>query len=389
MCTCDQKVGRRFLAHQLHHGTDSRTREEVPVTLGFQPAICRECRSLPAEAFPMTSVPGRTSKIRRYYWRELWFQTMERFAAWADAEGLSSRELATSASAVEAKERIRRDVLEELKRAHATSPKYVFREESQEAVIRNCRVEVVRLDAIYTSHPDTRGILVLDGHEACSAEEYVARHYRRMDFETLFVESTPLHVLFGVFMWLLIQDVSDPMARLVGFSDRAAFEAKALRREIWTLLPKDFGSPGYAKRRGREIDRHLARLPSERDELIWSFGYWLEYSVDFRQYLWAHREQDVARARRLLDVLPAPAVSKILKYLVDSYWQRYCGWPDLLVYKNNDFFFAEVKSSSDKLNEAQKRWIKDNHEELHLPFKLVKIHKSSLSFGSKSQASNR
>jgi VRR-NUC domain len=323
----------------------------------------------------MSSVPGRTSKIRRYYWRELWFGTMERFAAWADAEGLSTRESDITAKAVEAKERIEHEVLEELKRAHAASPKYIFREESQGAIIQNCRVEVVRLDAIYRSHPDTKAVVVLDGDEACSAEEYAARHYKRLGFQTLFVESTPFHVLFGIFMWLLIQDASDPMTRFVGFGDRTAFEAKTPPRQIWTFLPTDFGSPGYAKRRRSQIDRHLARLACERHELIWTFRYWLEYSGDFRQYLWAHRDQDVARARRLLDILPPPAVSKILKYLVGSYWDRYCGWPDLLVYKDDDFFFVEVKSSSDKLSEAQKRWIRDNYEELHLPFKLVKIHK--------------
>jgi len=142
------------------------------------------------------------------------------------------------------------------------------------------------------------------------------------------------------------------------------------------IFARSFGSPGYGKRRARQIDHHLARLASERDELIWTFRYWLEYSGDLRQYLWAHRNQDVERARKVLEILPPLTVSKILKYLVGSYWDRYCGWPDLLVYKEDDFFFAEVKSSSDKLSEAQKRWIKNNYEELHLPFKLVKIHKS-------------
>jgi|SRR5579863_866071 len=87
MCACDEKVARKFLAHQLHHATELDTRTDVPVTLGFQPTICRECRGLQPEAFPKSPQPGRTSKIRRYYWRELWFETMERFAAWADAEG--------------------------------------------------------------------------------------------------------------------------------------------------------------------------------------------------------------------------------------------------------------------------------------------------------------
>ena len=53
------------------------------------------------------------------------------------------------------------------------------------------------------------------------------------------------------------------------------------------------------------------------------------------------------------------AVLRILRYLVGNYWGRYLGWPDLLVYKKDDFFFAEIKASKDKLSAEQKRWIVD------------------------------
>jgi len=66
---------------------------------------------------------------------------------------------------------------------------------------------------------------------------------------------------------------------------------------------------------------------------------------------------------------------KILNYLVEDYWDRYLGWPDLLIYNDSEFFFAEVKSSHDKLKEDQKNWIKNNTSKLGLPFKLVKVHK--------------
>ena len=38
--------------------------------------------------------------------------------------------------------------------------------------------------------------------------------------------------------------------------------------------------------------------------------------------------------------------------------------------------FVEVKSSSDKLSEEQKRWIADNHGMLNLSFRIAKIHKA-------------
>ena len=51
------------------------------------------------------------------------------------------------------------------------------------------------------------------------------------------------------------------------------------------------------------------------------------------------------------------------------------GWPDLLLYRQGEFKFVEVKSSNDKLSEEQKSWIGDNHDILKLPFAIAKIHK--------------
>jgi hypothetical protein len=73
MCACDADVGRAFLPHQLEEGSDYGTRARVRVNLGFLPAACRECRGLPREAHPAAEIHGRTSKIKRYYWREIWF----------------------------------------------------------------------------------------------------------------------------------------------------------------------------------------------------------------------------------------------------------------------------------------------------------------------------
>ena len=42
----------------------------------------------------------------------------------------------------------------------------------------------------------------------------------------------------------------------------------------------------------------------------------------------------------------------------------------LLVYRDNEFFF---KSADDKLGKSQERWIRDNRERLHFPFKLVEV----------------
>ena len=226
---------------------------------------------------------------------------------------------------------------------------------------------------------EERKAVILDQGQTYTAEEYAARYFEQQGYTVLFTESVPFHVLFGVFMWMLIQDVTDPNVRMVGFGSRTAFD-QGIRNDpstlILTHLPVDFGTLGYYERRCSAINKHFQKLPVDTSELLWTFDYWINPSSDLRQYLWVHRLEDVARARKIIEILPAETIRNILKYLITSYWERYLGWPDLLVYALEEYFFAEVKSSKDQLSEFQKRWIYDNSAELHLPFKLVKIHKS-------------
>lgn len=376
MCACEEEFALRFLPHQLSYATELDTRREIPVTLGFQKGICDICRGLPEEAHPKAPIYGRTSKIVRYYWREIFFETVRRFGDWADGQGYTDR-LAARLEHQDVYNSIEREVIEEIKVLHQRSPKYIFQEESQSEVLTKYQVEVVRLDGIYVKQA-ARGFAILDGDRAYSAEEFAALHFERLGYKVLFTESVPFHALFGIFMWLLIQDSGDPKVKVIAFGDRVAFEQGVKGKLIWTLLPEDFGTPGYALRRAIAIKEHFTLLPEQKEELLWTFDYWVEPSADLRQYLWAHRPEDVTKAREIVSILPGDVTLRILKYLVADYWRRYCGWPDILVHNQDEFFFAEVKSSKDKLREDQKNWIRGNSAEICLPFKLIKIHKKSV-----------
>lgn len=374
MCSCEEEFARRFFPHQLSHGTDLHSKQRIPVTLGFQPRVCNTCRGKPEEAHPKAALYGRTSKIVRFYWREIAFRTTPRFAEWAESQGYSDW-LTALREHKEMYNAIEREVIDEIKELHRRSPRYTYDEESQDEVLTRHKIEVIRLDAEYVKTPE--GTFILDGNEPCSPEEFATRHFIRLGYEVIFAESTPFHVLFGVFMWMLIQDPSDPRNRIVGIVDRAAHEQGTKNKQIWSLLPEDFGSPGYGERRRSAIDAHIALLPQSKSDLLWTFDYWLASSADLRQYLWAHRAEDVERARDIITVLPVDVVQRILRYLVMHYWGRYLGWPDLLIHKEGKFLFTEIKSSKDKLSEEQKNWIRGNSSELNLPFKIVKIHRRS------------
>jgi VRR-NUC domain-containing protein len=142
-------------------------------------------------------------------------------------------------------------------------------------------------------------------------------------------------------------------------------------------LPSDFGSPDYSRRRAKAITKHLSAIGDTNAELLERFDNWLAPSIGLREYLWGHRRESVETARKLIELIPPVILKNVLGYLVLDYWGHYSGWPDLLVYRPNQWFLAEVKSCRDKLNDNQKRWIEDNHRYLRLPFKLVQVRASS------------
>jgi len=373
MCACEEQLAKAAWPHQTRQGTEYGTRRRVPVTGGFQAGACNECRGLPEDAHPKAPLYGRTSKIHRYYWREIQHETTRRFHAFAlGACHMSIHEARAKETA--AYDRIESEVVEEIKRLHAQSPKYTYREESDDAVLRANRVDVLRVTAEYVASPGVKKVRlkINDGTEV-GIEAWATAHFEKSGWSVLQTESVPFHALFGTLMWLLIQDPMDPEVSIVGFGRRSPVASEVKQEPIWTGLPRDFGAPGYASRRAQAIDEHLNFLPDDKDEMLWTFDYWVEPSTSLREYLWAHRPEDIARARTLVAVLPVKTTKRVLRYLVEDYWRRYCGWPDLFVYRPTELFFAEVKSSKDRLSEDQKRWIRDNSAHLHLPFQLVKV----------------
>lgn len=378
MCSCDKDFALRCLPHQIFEGIEVDTKDRVPVTLGFQPNICNTCRGLQEEPAPKAAMHGRMSKVYRYYWREIETETIRRFADWADEEGHTDWLRAQEENKV-MYTAIEKQVVDEIKELHRRSPKYIYEQKSQDEVLSRCEVTVVNLEAVYIKTSD-RKAKILDNGKEFTAEEFAANHYRKKGYSVIFAESAPFHALFGTLMWIVIQDPKDERNRAVAFGNRIAFEEGGKGELIWTVLPDDFGSSGYFSRRRADIDNHLESLPEEKEDLIWTFDYWIHHSYKLRQYLWAHEDRDVEAARKILEILPVADVKKILKYLVEHYWDRYIGWPDLILYNDVDdsFLFVEVKSSSDRLSDEQKDWIKDNYHRLRLPFNMVKIHKKGM-----------
>ena len=373
MCQCDEKFGKKFFSHQLDYAVDLKSQNRLPVTIGFQKDICRECRGLQPEAYPKEESYEFPTKIRRYYWREIFIDTIWELQVLKDSRGDRTSIICDIGS--KEWDEVEKKVIKKISKFHEESPKYLYKENPQSQVIEKYEVEVINIKATYVRSPG-RKARILKNTNALTVEDFVSNYFQQKGYRVIFAESRPFHVIFSVFLHRLIQDPLDENIRECFFSERSSFrKGESEPEQIWTFLPTDFGTIAYSNRRHKEIESHLNYLKHDAGNLSIYFKKELENSFNLRQYLWAHEDHVIEAAREMVKVLPVDIIIVILKYLVENYWDRYLGWPDLFIYHEKSFFFVEVKSSKDKLSQTQKKWIRNNDELLNLPFKIVKIHR--------------
>lgn len=116
---------------------------------------------------------------------------------------------------------------------------------------------------------------------------------------------------------------------------------------------------------GRETPRATRSLTSGRKPI-----------ANCRPNFAADRPEDVTTATGLLEIPPGDEFIATVDYLSRAYWERCLCWPDLLFYRRSEFFFAAVKLAGDSLTADQKSWMAGNSSNLHLPFRLVNLHRA-------------
>jgi hypothetical protein len=93
---------------------------------------------------------------------------------------------------------------------------------------------------------------------------------------------------------------------------------------------------------------------AERLEIL--FDLLLDETQLIRDYLWVADAVSVERARRALEALPREIVVRSVEWAIGNFWHRQPGWPDLLVVRDGEYRFVEVKSPHDELSQEQMRW---------------------------------
>lgn len=263
-------------------------------------------------------------------------------------------------------------------RLHRASPKYSMQEETNAAFLADVPVSVEVLLAEYRQvergSQQVGKWLDRDG-TMVSAESLAAGHYQRLGYQVLRFERQPITTLVASFFALTIQNPADPLANLCMRHSTVGWTPSTPNTPlIHFWLPEDFGTPQYHRRCCQQLERDLSLVETVPD-VVALFDQLVSESTLLRDYLWVNSASAVEAARKVLSILPREVLVESLRWVIEDFWSRQPGWPDLLVHSGDDYRFIEVKSPHDELSEPQMNWFRWAVSESGIPCGILRVKK--------------
>lgn len=378
ICECERELVLTFLPHQVRFGSEYGTQKRYSVT-GFAPNMCAKCRGEKEEAYPRAAIYGQKGKVERYYWREIFKTYCEYILDWMHEQDIGVTDIIEIESRFPQKAKELKKLAKKYwQDVHKKSPKYDLKEITEASFLSEINIPIRELNAEYVQveREDQKiGKWVNYSGELCSAEQIVSEWYESEEYTVKTCERKLISTWVGTFLALIIQDPNDPRSRLVMRGSTRGWTPNNRNTPIIKfLLPEDFASKEYYERRYEAFTDWFKKLENSGN-LITIFEALLESSTLLRDYLWVNEDDAVELARSALHVIPPELVLASVKWAIRDFWNRRPGWPDLFMYKNNDYLFVEVKSPHDKLSQEQMNWFRWAIEESNIRCEICRIKK--------------
>jgi hypothetical protein len=187
-----------------------------------------------------------------------------------------------------------------------------------------------------------------------NVETGVIDYYQQRGYEALFSENTPWKSLFGLLFWDIIYD-----------SDYSTIHHPLQR------APSDIYKPiFFESRRSKLLERIDQLKDSEAVVAI------LDETIAFKQGItnplvdW--HPLCLKAVKTIGEKLSPYQLEKIMLEIASNLHQNTHGFPDLLVWNNENLEFIEVKSPNDKLSSQQYFWQK-YFKKIQIPTKVLRV----------------
>jgi hypothetical protein len=368
-----------FLPHQIDFAQDYGTKKRYKVN-GFASRLCAECRGENEEPHPRAAIWGQKGEIERFYWREIFKTECQLALEWLREQSETVQDIIEFQSRfpVVAKE-IRRKAKLHWQQIHRKNPKYNLKERTEADFLSTINVPTIEVEASYVQVAKGNqkiGKWISPKGRQVSAEGFAEEWYAEQGFRVLRCERTLISAWVGTFLVNVVQDPSD--SRQQKGTRHSTRGWRSDRRDtplISFLLPQDFGSAAYFERRRNEFEAAIEQMRKTPD-LLDLFVQLLNPSVLLRDYLWVNEDQAIKTAREALSILPKDTIVASIDWAIQDFWERQPGWPDLLIYRDSEHRFVEVKSPHDRLSQEQMNWFDWAISDAQIPCEVFRIKRT-------------
>jgi len=206
-----------------------------------------------------------------------------------------------------------------------------------------------------------KAIYTINGNK-CFAEEAAINHYKSLGYKALWTENTYWWIPMALFFWDIIfaktrGAVSVIIGGILTELDPSDERFEQLFRQTIQMngMPFDFFTPEFYERRKSLIKNRIQELQYSNLEQKLNESYKRNYGKNCRpiEHWDKYKIDELLISVQRID---KGKLIKILERLISNFNNNRAGLPDLIVYDDKDFFFAEVKSENDKTSEKQKEW---------------------------------
>ena len=205
---------------------------------------------------------------------------------------------------------------------------------------------------------------LIDNKEYEIVEAAIKHFYENEGYNVWFCESKLISTLIGVFGILAPHYTSE-----IRLSWNHITENWPERDQIDEnyLLNKYIrhGTREYYLRQELEVNNLINILTNTKDltslfeSLLQKENYFFKNKpryMSLRKQLGGDEDYSIELTRDALENVPHNIILKMIKWVIQDFYERGNGWPDLLCIKSNEYKFVEVKSPRDKIRPEQFNW---------------------------------
>jgi len=185
-------------------------------------------------------------------------------------------------------------------------------------------------------------------------ERGVINYYLEKGYQAVFSENEPWRAIFGLLFWDIIYDTN----------------VKAIHHPL-QRVPSDFFQPDFYLRRRDQLEERLSMMKSNQDLVQYILDVW-NTKTGITNVMVSWYEEVLFGALTIGEMIPLPQLGKILMEMAMNLRENARGFPDLLVWKDQEYVLVEVKSPTDHLSARQLRW-QEVFASLNINCKVVRV----------------